>query len=337
VNSPAKSLWRNARRWMPGLLISIVALVAVFRMARWEDIKLALSSIRPLNLGIAVVITLISMVTRAVAWQILLNQKTTLRKAFFIINEGYFLNNLFPLRAGEIGRAVFMGQASGLGPFHVLSTIVLERAFDLAMAAGLLLTTLPLALGMSWALPVASFTLILVAAGIFFLFLIARNTSKVHAWVSKLGLRWPIVQKWVIPQLDALLDGLSTLTQPWKFFSSVFLIFLSWAMWVSMYYIMLLPLAPHLPYWAAMFTTGVLAMGLAIPAAPGGLGVYEASVVGALAIFGITPSVSLAYALMMHFLQFTITGIFGFIELVRSRNSISSLFDQMQIRNESVH
>jgi uncharacterized membrane protein YbhN (UPF0104 family) len=74
-----------------------------------------------------------------------------------------------------------------------------------------------------------------------------------------------------------------------------------------------------------------------IPAAPGGLGVYEASVVGALAIFGITPSVSLAYALMMHFLQFTITGIFGFIELVRSRNSISSLFDQMQIRNESVH
>ena len=54
---------------------------------------------------------------------------------------------------------------------------------------------------------------------------------------------------------------------------------------------------------------------------------------GTLAIFGISPSAALAYALLMHFMQFVIDGIFGFIELVRSRNSISNLFEQIQMRN----
>jgi uncharacterized membrane protein YbhN (UPF0104 family) len=133
-----------------------------------------------------------------------------------------------------------------------------------------------------------------------------------------------------VPQIDELLEGLGALTNPGRFLLSVFWIAMSWVLWVTMYYIMLLPLYPQMPYYMAMFTTGVLAMGIAIPAAPGGLGVYEASVVGALAIFGIKPAVSLAYALLMHFLQFVSTGIFGFIELVRSRASISQIFDGIQ-------
>lgn len=57
--------------------------------------------------------------------------------------------------------------------------------------------------------------------------------------------------------------------------------------------------------------------------------------VATLAIFGVSPSVALAYALLMHFMQFVIDGTFGFIELVRSRNSISNLFEQIQVRNKA--
>jgi uncharacterized protein (TIRG00374 family) len=333
VKQSSSLLWRSARRWLPGAIISLIALVTVFRLARWDDLKFAFTTIQPLNLFIALVISVVSLGTRGMAWKVLLQNRTTFKKSFFIICEGYFLNYILPLRAGEIGRAVFMGEASGLGPFHVLSTIVIERAFDVAMASGLLLATLPLVLGVSWARPVAILAMLLVIVGLVVLYLAARNSQKVHSWVSRLGQRWPLVQKWIVPSLDSLLDGLGTLTRLDQFLLAFFWIFLSWVLWVLLYYVMLLPVSPGMPLYRSMFMTGVLALGLAIPQAPGGLGVFEASVVATLAIFGISPSAALAYALLMHFMQFVIDGIFGFIELVRSRNSISNLFEQIQMRN----
>jgi uncharacterized protein (TIRG00374 family) len=335
VKQTSVGLWRNTRRWLPGAIISLIALVAVFRLARWEDLKLAFSTIQPLNLLAAVVISLVSLGTRGMAWRVLLRYRATFKQSFFIICEGYFLNYILPLRAGEIGRAVFMGQTSGLGPFHVLSTIVIERAFDLAMASGLLLTTLPLVLGVSWARPVAILTMTLVIAGLFALYLVARNSQKVHGWVFRLGQRWPLVQKWVVPSLDSLLDGLGTLTRLDQFLLAVFWILMSWVLWVSIYFVMLQPILPGFPFYRAMFMTGVLALGVAIPQAPGGLGVFEASVVATLAIFGVSPSAALAYALLMHFMQFVINGILGFIELIRSRRSISNLFEQLQIPKDA--
>ncbi len=333
MRQSSSGLWRNARRWLPGAIISLIALVTVFRLASWNDLKLAFTTIQPLYLLVAVVISIVSLGTRALAWRVLLKYRATFKQSFFIICEGYFLNYILPLRAGEVGRAVFMGETSGLGPFHVLSTIVIERAFDLAMASGLLLTTLPLVLGVSWARPVAILTMLLVIAGLLCLYLAARNSQKVHGWVTRIGQRWPLVQKWIVPSLDSLLDGLGTLTRLDQFLLALFWILLSWALWVTLYFVMLQPVSPGFPLYQSMFMTGALALGVAIPQAPGGLGVFEATVVATLAIFGISPSAALAYALLMHFMQFVINGIFGFIELVRSRNSISNLFEQIQTRN----
>ncbi len=181
MRQSSSGLWRNARRWLPGAIISLIALVTVFRLASWNDLKLAFTTIQPLYLLVAVVISVVSLGTRALAWRVLLKYRATFKQSFFIICEGYFLNYILPLRAGEIGRAVFMGETSGLGPFHVLSTIVIERAFDLAMASGLLLATLPLVLGVSWARPVAILTMLLVIGGLLCLYLAPATVRKCMA------------------------------------------------------------------------------------------------------------------------------------------------------------
>lgn len=327
----AVSPWRNWRRWLPGVLISLVALFLVLRLARWQDLSLAFSSIRLLNLLVAVALTVISIITRAAAWRILLDGKVSLRRAFLGINEGYFLNNLFPLRAGEFGRAVFVGKAAGLSPFHVLSTIVIERAFDLAMAATLLLITLPLAFGQDWLRPLAWGTLVLVLLGLGLLFLMARNTAKVEALLNRWGQRWPKVGKFILPKIGSLLEGLSALTRPSQFFGSLLWIALSWVLWVLLYYIMLLPIAPQAPLWWGAFADAVLAMGVAIPSAPGALGVYEGALVWALSLFGISASTALAYAILVHFLQFVVTGLLGFYALLQEGRSFSALLSEIRV------
>ena len=93
---------------------------------------------------------------------------------------------------------------------------------------------------------------------------------------------------------------------------------------------MLLSIAPDAPLWWGVFADSVLAMGIAIPSAPAALGVFEAAIVGGLRILGVDYSSALAYGIVMHFLQFSITGILGFYSLTKERHSLGSLFAEVR-------
>jgi uncharacterized protein (TIRG00374 family) len=336
LKSNQNGFWKSARRWLPGVVISIVALAVVFKLARWQELVLAFSAIQPINLIIAIILLVLSLFTRSMVWWILLGRQAPYKRTFNIISIGYLLNNIFPLRAGEIGRALLMGNVSGLGPLYVLSTIIIERTYDLAMASGILLATLPMALsyalgiGVTWAEPVAISTLALVIIGLCSLYLIARNSDKVKEWIDRLGDRSKWLQKYVIPHIESLLNGLNVLTQPKQFILSIFWILICWALYITIYYIILLPIVPYAPLWWAVFSDGVVALGVAVPSAPGGVGVWEASIVGSLSIFGVSTSSALAYALLVHFLNFAVIGVFGFYGLAREGQSLTSLFSKIQ-------
>jgi uncharacterized protein (TIRG00374 family) len=320
-----KSPWGDIRRWLPGVLISLVVIFMISRLATWQDLGAAFQALPLLNIGAAALLSLISLLVRAQAWRVLLGGRPTFRQSFFILNEGYMLNNLFPLRAGEIGRAVFMGRALGISPFHVLSSIVIERAFDLAIAAGLLLSTLPLALGLDWARPVGIVTLGLVTGALMLLFLMARYPERVQTIALSIGGRWNFFKKFLLPQVDALLDGLGALRSLRTFLVSLGWLALTWVFWVLVYYVVILALVPTAPLWWAMFTDSVLAVGAAVPSAPASLGIYEGSLMAALTLLGISTSLALAYAIVMHFIQFALTGILGMIGLALDRKSIAGI------------
>jgi len=334
VTRTKSGLWKSVSRWLLGAIVSLVALFLVFRLANWQDIQSAFTAINPWIVGVAAGMTVLFCISRAIAWRILLDRKATVSQTFFGINAGYLLNNLFPLRAGEIGRAVILGQSTGLGTFHVLSTIIIERAFDLAFAALLLLSSLPLALGLDWAKPVAIITLVLVIIGLSILFLIARNTAAVHTWISRIFGRFSLVKRYLLPYLDNMLEGLGALTNPKMFLGAVFWIAVSWLIGVLNYYIVILSIIPQAPLWWGVLIDSVLAMGIAIPSAPAALGVFEASMVAALSLLGVDASIGLAYAVVMHIMQFTVTGILGMIGLMKEGRSLGSVFKATQSQKE---
>jgi uncharacterized protein (TIRG00374 family) len=207
---------------------------------------------------------------------------------------------------------------------------VIERAFDVGIAAGIIIATLPFAIGAEWAKPVAFIALALVIVGFLVLFLIASNHQKVETWLERIGKKQRWISRWVMPKIGSLLEGLSILTSPLKFLCCFSLIVLSWGLWTLLYFVMLLPLVPGVAFWQAAFVEGVLALGVAVPSAPAALGVYEGAMVGGLVILGISESVGLGYAIVMHFMQFSTTGVLGFWGLVREKQSLGKLFTQLQ-------
>ena len=68
-------------------------------------------------------------------------------------------------------------------------------------------------------------------------------------------------------------------------------------------------------------------MGIALPSAPAALGVYEATIVGALVLLGIPASTGtgLAFAITLHAMQFVITAILGLIGLAQDGRSLAEL------------
>lgn len=321
--------WKKTLRWLPGVLISAIAIYAVIRFSHLQDIRVALKSVEASYILVILALAILSLVVRGIAWRTILGNRVSLKAAFFGVSEGYFLNNLFPLRAGELGRALFVGRSSGLGTMHVLSTILIERAFDIVFAAGIVLLTLPFVVGSSWLKPVAYAAFIVVILGLVVLFLVANNRVKFQTWVNHRNIRSRFINNRIIPQVTKIIDGMSALVKPSQFLLSVFWIGMCWVIWTVMYYFTVAQLVPGAPLWWGLFIAGLLALGVAVPSAPAALGVYEGSLVGGLALLGIPSGSALAYAVILHLVQILVTAVFGLWGLIREGQNLSTLFSSL--------
>ena len=122
---------------------------------------------------------------------------------------------------------------------------------------------------------------------------------------------------------------------PRRFLVVLALVICNWILWITIYYIGILAIAPGAPFWWAMFADSILALGVALPSEPAALGVYEASMVAALTLGGVAYAPALAYAFLMHFLQFSVTAVLGFWGLAREGKSLGNLWSEIRLAKTS--
>jgi uncharacterized protein (TIRG00374 family) len=324
-----KIRWKQVRQWLPGVLVSLLAVFLVFRLAKWEDLVPALLAMDRRSLILAVGLFIASMLLRAYAWWILLQRRASYPKTTLILNEGYLLNNLFPFRLGELGRAVFMSEAAHTSVFYVLSTIMLERLIDVAMAAVLLLVSIPLVLELDWARPAGISALLAVTVGLAFLFALARSRERWQPWVDRQLSRWPAFHQTVRPWLDSLLDGFAVLNRPGQFFLALAAMLVSWGLAITQYTVLIRGILPEAEPWWGLFVLGVAAVGVALPSAPASLGVFEASIVGGLALIGVPGAIALAFAILAHLIHVAVTGVIGLYGFYKEGQTINGIYRRL--------
>lgn len=321
---------RAVLRWLPGLLVTSLAVYLLARIIDWEVFLSAIISIPIEVLAFTILIYPVAMVMRALAWQMLLQRKVTPQAAVLALNEGYFFNNILPFRIGELARAFLLGRRSRLGVFHVLPTIVVERSYDLAIAAGLLLATLPFALKMDWAQPLAALILVLILVGLLLLFLAARNREWVEARVERMAGRWNLVQRFVLPQLHSILNGFSVLTRVEYFAGSFGLLASSWLLSVLRDWLLIRVFVPDAPiWWAALGISAANILG-AVPSVMASLGTYELGAVGSLTLVGMAEESALAYALIIHVIHLIFSSLIGAYGLSQEGKTISELYNEIR-------
>lgn len=315
---------------LPGLVISFISLAVVFYFADLRQMATAVRLADYRFVAAGAMLTLVWLVVRAFVWRTLLQEKATLRQTFLTINEGYLINNILPFRLGEVARAFLLGRKADLGFWQVFSTILLERALDLAFAAGLLLATLPFVVGATWARQAALLAGALVVVGLGLLYLLARFRRQALALFEALSARWPLLQKAGGASLNTFFDGLAVLNDGSRFLQAVGWMALDWVIAISQYFILMRAFFPQAKLLWGAFSLGVGALGIAAPSSPGAVGVMELTLVGALALFGLNSSTALAFALTAHLNQYILTGILGAYGLAQDGETLAGLYRQVR-------
>ena len=321
---------KDSKRWLPGVIISVIFIAILIGAVDWQAAGKAILAVNPWFLLLHGILYFSLITTRALASRALLENRPSFRDSFVVMMQGYLLNNVLPFRLGELGRAYLLGRKTGLGAINALPAIVIERFYDLAFAALVLVSTLPFVLsGVDWARPVAYTTLAVVGLGLLSLHLVARYRVPIKTWIDGIAHRVPFIGKYILPQLDSFLDGLAVLTNTRLFLASLFWMTLAWILAVVDQYALLLGLMPNAPLLYSTFALGASAFAGAIPSAPSGLGVFEGAVVGAFAILNADTNIGLALALIHHIAHIIYSGIVGMYGFSRDNIGLMDMYERL--------
>lgn len=336
MSEKASHILKGIARWLIPLLISGLAFWLILRDI---DLSQFINNIAKVGFRALLFSSLLyfaSFLFRVGCWYLLLRQRVSFKDTFYTMNAGYLLNNVFPFRLGEIGRALLLADPKGPSALEAFSSVIVERVFDVFLSAVFVLGMLPRILADDYDQTLVIVIFIIAFMGMVALYLTARFRMNILAWLTRWGERSLFVDNWVRPKAAQLLEGFSVLENPLVFFLSFSSLFISWILAFAQNFIIFQALYPDPPFWWMIFVLSVGAFGIALPSAPAGLGVFEGAMVAAFALLGVGREVAFAHAIIIHAMSFVYNNILGLIGLRLRGEALVGLYQRAVRRSPEV-
>jgi len=236
---------------------------------------------------------------------------------------GYMANNVLPLRAGEFVRVYVVARRWGHGFWTALATLIVERVLDslvIVFIMGLLVLRIPvprtLEIGAA-----ALLAIDLVAVGV--LCFLAIAPARARRLVERLTGRWPALQRRVVGILSTFVRGLEGVRTRAHLLPLVLWTAIVWIISAVAAWAIFRALHLELPWVAGWAVLGFVGLGVAIPSAPGYIGVFHAAATIALTIFGVPATTAFGYALLFHATQILPITLVGWIFLLREHLTLA--------------
>ena len=289
-------------RLVLGLGISALFLYAVLATVQFSEVVGILRGTRPRWIAVALLCLFAAYALKIIRWRMMLNTlgaKVRFREAGAGFLVAVAFNNILPLRAGDVIRAVTYTRLTGVQPSGQVGTLLLERLLDLLVLTVLLFTTISF-----WTVDLADEMLLaglrltaLAVAGATLLFIAApAPLSAIIQWlVPGMGRLRPAGEA-----LLRLLHAVQTLSRPSFLIQTAALSFLAWLFEGGVYYSTGRALGIAAGPEAALLALSVGTLSTIIPSSPGYVGTFHYFTARAIAVFGIGQTASAAFALLVH-------------------------------------
>ena len=127
-----------------GISSSILAIILMGLFLDIDEVKLVLTEADYRNLPWVIVCFFGTMFAISMSWKTVLSHKISFSRSFWTLNQGYILNNFLPFRLGELGRAFSLSITENIPVVKGITSILIDRIFDITILGGILLSFLPL-------------------------------------------------------------------------------------------------------------------------------------------------------------------------------------------------
>jgi uncharacterized protein (TIRG00374 family) len=284
-----------------GLAISAAFGWLAIRDVSWGAVRASLESVELGWLGAALALLAVAVTMRAQRWRLLFARegRPPLTAVFWALGIGYLFNNLLPARAGEAARVVALRRETGVSVLRGAATVAVERLFDVAALALLMVAAWPF-LGSGSVVRLTAWTSVVVLAVATALAAGCRSTRLRRRFAAALGrvplLRGPRARS----TLEELGHGMTALGDRRMALEVGALSVGSWAVIGVSYYAILRALHVGSPARAAVLSLVVTNLVQVIPASAASLGVFEAAGRAAIAAYGASPAAAVSAAVALH-------------------------------------
>lgn len=290
------------KRMIPGLFLGFVALLGVALFGDLREVRARVEAFEWRYFMYAMVLTLFNYTLRFLKWHFYIGQigvKVFSWKESLKLFVGGFPLAVTPGKVGEVLKAVWLNQRTGLPTGRGISVVVAERISD-GMAVLGLSTFGVIAYPQYW--PVFLFVLLALLGVI-----ILSQIRPAALWVISIGEKIPIIKNFM-HGIHEFYEGSYSLFRPKSTILAVLLGMISWLGEGIGFYLILIGLgiAPGIKTMSmAIFILAFSTIVGAASALPGGLGAAEVSIGGMLAlIVGTGPSEAAAATLLIRMATF---------------------------------
>lgn len=293
--------------------MATLCLYFAFKQVNLEDINSAISNANIYYIFIALLITYITFILRSIRWKILLDspQNLKLNKYISTTHIGYFLNNILPFRAGDLGRAKLLSNYSKQIKFSfVVGSLVAEKIIDLWMigffSIYLIFFGFNDVLGLEFSI------------GILLLYIITSliifgNNSVANKIQNQFSITKNFVDGYLLVSKNKLKLGAVSL--------------LLWCSFVAYMVALLKSINIHLSFEQYIGITIITGIVTSLPIAPAAIGTYHLAVIYFLSLYGIGIEQSQTASILLHSIFLLYTIILGYIYLSFEKVELKSLIN----------
>lgn len=291
-------------RPLVGLIFSIICIKLIIKNVDIAGLKQALTQFHWVYLIPAVVSLLIGYACRILRWAMMLQSagaNINIKACMAPFFASFALNNVLPLRLGDITRAFIFPSAIGVDNTAATSSLLLERLIDLMTLLACLLLSLLIIKDIklpSWLAD--TIISLLIFGGALSLSLCLFNAKIVN-----------IINKWTNANKDSLLNKVLSLfakllqdtakmSQHSRLLTLLGLSFLAWFFESGLYLFILMGFDLNQGLSLAILIMAMVTLSTLIPSSPGYIGPFHLAAFTALTMLGGSTDQAASYAMLAH-------------------------------------
>jgi uncharacterized protein (TIRG00374 family) len=328
----SKRLLGRLLRGAAAYLIAGAGLVWVFHDAEWAKLWKNIAGLNWWWVALGVLSDVLSYASQGFRWHLLLKPQgeiPTLR-ATQAVYSGLFINEILPMRMGEIARAYLVSVWMAKPVVAIIPSMALERLFEgIWLAAGIGVTAIfvPLPRNLVRAGDILGLVVLALTGAV--LYLTFRKKGEAPAEEAGNNRRSKPL-RWLVSNLGKLEGGLRSIGLSRYSAAAFFVSLLLFVLQAFSFWFIMKAYGLGLPFWVGAAVFLIVHFGTALPNAPANIGTYQLFCVLGLTLFGVEKTAAAGFSIVVFVLLTIPLWAIGFVALGQSGMTLAGIRDRIR-------